>query len=71
MDVFGGKQPLKTASGALFLVGNGEVYNHEEVRRTLPENRFSTRSDDEVALHLVAERGPGALAELLVCTPSS
>jgi asparagine synthase (glutamine-hydrolysing) len=64
VDVEGGKQPLKTKSGALFLVGNGEIYNHEEVRKSLPEARFSTRSDNEVALHLYAERGPDAFSEL-------
>ncbi len=65
VDVSGGKQPLRTASGDLLLVGNGEVYNHEAVRETLSDSRFLTSSDNEVALHLVAERGPGALAELL------
>jgi asparagine synthase (glutamine-hydrolysing) len=65
VDVSGGKQPLETASGDLLLVGNGEVYNHEEVRETLSASRFSTDSDNEVALHLVAERGPAALEELL------
>ena len=65
VDVSGGKQPLSTASGDLLLVGNGEVYNHEEVRETLSASRFSTGSDNEVALHLVAKRGPAALEELL------
>ncbi|CAA9469402.1 MAG: Asparagine synthetase [glutamine-hydrolyzing] [uncultured Rubrobacteraceae bacterium] len=65
VDVSGGKQPLRTGRGALSLVGNGEVYNHEEIRHTLSGVSFSTSSDNEVALHLVAERGPDALKELL------
>ncbi|WP_207955847.1 asparagine synthase (glutamine-hydrolyzing) [Rubrobacter marinus] len=64
VDVSGGKQPLET-SGGLSLVGNGEVYNHAEVRGTLAGNDFRTSSDNEVALHLVAERGPDALKDLL------
>ena len=64
VDVSGGKQPLRTAAGDLSLVGNGEVYNHEEVRGTLKVGSFSTSSDNEVALHLVAERGPDALKDL-------
>jgi asparagine synthase (glutamine-hydrolysing) len=64
VDVSGGHQPLANAAGDVWLVGNGEVYNHEQVRATLLPERFATRSDNEVALHLVDERGPAALAEL-------
>jgi asparagine synthase (glutamine-hydrolysing) len=64
VDVEGGKQPLKTKTGDLFLVGNGEIYNHEEVRKSLPDDRFSTKSDNEVALHLFDEWGPDSFAEL-------
>jgi asparagine synthase (glutamine-hydrolysing) len=35
VDVEGGRQPLVTPDGDLYLVGNGEVYNHEEIRETL------------------------------------
>ncbi len=65
VDVEGGRQPLVTPDGKLYLVGNGEVYNHEEIRESLVNGEMSTRSDNEVALRLVAERGPGALCELL------
>ena len=65
VDVEGGKQPLATRDGNLHLVGNGEVYNHEEILETLDDRAMTTRSDNEVALRLVAERGPDALAELL------
>ncbi|HUR85062.1 MAG TPA: asparagine synthase B [Solirubrobacteraceae bacterium] len=64
VDVEGGRQPLANSSRKLWLVGNGEVYNHEQVRATLRPARFRTRSDNEVALHLVDERGPDALGEL-------
>ena len=64
VDVEGGHQPLKTKAGDLFLVGNGEIYNHEELRETLPDDCFLTRSDNEVALHLFEERGPDAFSEL-------
>ncbi len=65
MDVEGGRQPLVSPSGELFMVGNGEVYNHEAVRATLRDQRLATRSDNEVALALVDERGPDAIGELL------
>jgi asparagine synthase (glutamine-hydrolysing) len=65
VDVEGGKQPLATPDKGLYLVGNGEVYNHEEILGTLEDRDMTTRSDNEVALRLVAERGPGTLSELL------
>ena len=65
VDVEGGKQPLVTPGGDLYLVGNGEVYNHGEIRETLEDGEMDTRSDNEVALRLISERGPGALSELL------
>jgi asparagine synthase (glutamine-hydrolysing) len=64
VDVHGGRQPFSNAAGDVWLVGNGEVYNHEHVRATLAPAPFATRSDNEVALHLLDERGPGALNEL-------
>jgi asparagine synthase (glutamine-hydrolysing) len=64
VDVDGGRQPFANAAGDVWLVGNGEVYNHEQVRATLGPAPFATRSDNEVALHLLEERGPAALDEL-------
>jgi asparagine synthase (glutamine-hydrolysing) len=64
VDVSGGHQPFANATGDVWLVGNGEVYNHEQVRATLAPAPFATRSDNEVALHLLDERGPTALDEL-------
>jgi asparagine synthase (glutamine-hydrolysing) len=64
VDVASGRQPLATADGRAFLVGNGEVYNHEEVRAGLTDRHLLTTSDNEVALHLLDEAGPAALARL-------
>jgi asparagine synthase (glutamine-hydrolysing) len=64
VDVGGGRQPLCTPDESAWLVGNGEVYNHEEVRARLRDRELLTTSDNEVALHLIDERGVGGLAEL-------
>jgi asparagine synthase (glutamine-hydrolysing) len=64
VDVGGGRQPLCTPDESAWLVGNGEVYNHEEVRARLGDRELLTTSDNEVALHLIDERGVGGLAEL-------
>src|SRR5215210_1702502 len=61
VDVEGGAQPLGSGNGDLWLVGNGEVYNHELVRTRLDHREFATQSDNEVALHLLEEEGPAAL----------
>src|SRR5215217_2246480 len=64
VDVEGGAQPLRTARADAFLVGNGEVYNHENVRMRLEGREILTTSDNEVALHLLDEYGPQALRRL-------
>jgi len=64
VDPSGGRQPLSTKSGSLWLVGNGEIYNHALLRPALGEERFATKSDNEVALHLLDLWGPKAIAEM-------
>ncbi|MDQ4049846.1 MAG: asparagine synthase (glutamine-hydrolyzing), partial [Actinomycetota bacterium] len=64
VDVESGRQPLGTSDEEQWLVGNGEIYNHDEVRSRLGSAEYSTRSDNEVALQLLAKRGPDALGEL-------
>ena len=64
VDVEGGAQPLSDADDRVFLVGNGEIYNHSELRARLPELAWQTRSDNEVALHLFQHEGVAGLAHL-------
>jgi asparagine synthase (glutamine-hydrolysing) len=65
VDVAGGRQPLVNDGADVWLVGNGEIYNHADVRAGLSdEHAFHTDSDNEVALHLLEEHGPLGLAEL-------
>jgi asparagine synthase (glutamine-hydrolysing) len=63
VDLDGGRQPLATGEG-VYLVGNGEVYNHEAVRDAIGEDAFATDSDNEVALHLLDDHGPKTLKHL-------
>ena len=64
VDVEGGAQPLSDSAGQTFLVGNGEIYNHAELRAQLPDVEWRTHSDNEVALHLFAREGVEGLARL-------
>ncbi|MCC7282180.1 MAG: asparagine synthase (glutamine-hydrolyzing) [Acetobacteraceae bacterium] len=56
IDLQTGDQPL-FAPGGLALVGNGEIYNHRELRAALPGVAFATGSDCEPPLHLFRTQG--------------
>ncbi len=64
VDPRGGRQPLTSEDGRLHLVGNGEIYNYDDLRSMLGEVVLTSASDNEVALNLVEENGPAALEEL-------
>lgn len=54
-------QPFSDPTGRYQLVFNGEVYNFQEVRESLPEYPFSTRSDTEVVLAAYIQWGADCL----------
>src|SRR3954463_3681351 len=64
VDVGGGQQPLPTPRERTFLLGKGEGYNPEEAPAGPGGPGLRTTSDNEVALHLLDEHGPAALARL-------
>src|SRR5215813_3596255 len=66
IDLQGGRQPLTTSDGAVWLVCNGEIYNHDELRTELEAGgyRFRTRSDCEVILALYERYGDRLLEHL-------
>ena len=66
VDLSTGQQPIANEDGSLWIVFNGEVFNHVELRPDLEArgHRFSTHSDTEVVLHLFEEYGPACLERL-------
>src|SRR3954453_3823557 len=57
VDLPGGAQPLAGPRDDLWLVGDGEGYNHGRLRTGLGEEGFRTASDHEVVLHLFDREG--------------
>lgn len=66
VDLSTGQQPIANEDRSLWIVFNGEIYNHPELRRELERagHRFSTSSDTEVILHLYEDLGPACLQHL-------
>ena len=57
VDLHTGKQPIQGTSSA-WMVHNGEIYNHKQLRvTTLANHTFRTTSDSEVIVHLYEEFG--------------
>ncbi len=54
-----GHQPMHGCSDQLWLVFNGEIYNHAALRQGLEErgHLYASRTDSETILHLYEERG--------------
>jgi len=66
VDLSGGQQPIGNEDGSLWIVFNGEIFNHVELRAELEArgHTFSTHCDTEVILHLFEDYGPKCLARL-------
>jgi asparagine synthase (glutamine-hydrolysing) len=66
VDLFTGDQPMANEDESLWLVFNGEIYNHAAHRPGLQArgHRFRTQCDAEVILHLYEELGPDCVHQL-------
>ncbi len=59
IDVAGGHQPISNETGTVWIVFNGEIYNHAILRKDLEArgHRYKTNSDTETIVHLYEEYG--------------
>jgi asparagine synthase (glutamine-hydrolysing) len=66
VDVAGGAQPLSNEDGTVWIVYNGEIYNHLDLRRELEArgHRYRTHSDTESIVHGYEEWGDDVVQRL-------
>jgi asparagine synthase (glutamine-hydrolysing) len=60
IDLAGGRQPLANEDETVWIVFNGEIYNHVALRKELLArgHQFRTHSDTEAIVHAYEEWGP-------------
>ena len=66
VDLATGRQPMTNEDQSLWVIYNGEIFNHAEMREELQRagHRYSTRSDTETILHAYEEFGTECLSRL-------
>jgi asparagine synthase (glutamine-hydrolysing) len=59
VDLSTGQQPLSNEDGSIWVVFNGEIYNHADIRRELEAHghRYRTKSDTETIVHAYEQWG--------------
>jgi asparagine synthase (glutamine-hydrolysing) len=63
VDVAGGHQPMPSETRSHWIVYNGEVFNHADIRQQLERavHRYKTRCDTETIIHAYEEFGPASV----------
>ncbi len=66
IDIRTGQQPISNEDKSLWIVYNGEIYNHRELRSKLEArgHRYRTKSDTETIVHLYEEYGRDCVQHL-------
>jgi asparagine synthase (glutamine-hydrolysing) len=64
IDVSGGHQPMSNEDGNLWLIFNGEIFNHASLRPALEAagHRYQNRSDSETIIHSYEQYGPDCVS---------
>jgi asparagine synthase (glutamine-hydrolysing) len=59
VDLAGGHQPMSNEDARVWVIFNGEIYNHADIRRELERHghHYRTRSDTETILHAYEQWG--------------
>lgn len=60
-----GKQPMSNEDRTIWVIFNGEIYNHAELKKSLKKrHNFKSNTDTEILLHLYEEQGIDMLKRL-------
>lgn len=66
VDLAGGHQPMANEDETVWIVFNGEIYNHQELRTSLEAkgHTYRTKCDTESIIHLYEEKGVDCVKDL-------
>jgi asparagine synthase (glutamine-hydrolysing) len=66
VDLSTGQQPLSNEDGSVWIVFNGEIYNHAEIRKELEAlgHKYRTKSDTESIVHAYEQWGEACVHRL-------
>lgn len=66
VDLAGGHQPMSNETGDIWIVFNGEIYNHQDIRKELIAHghRYRTRADTETIIHLYEQEGVSGISRM-------
>ncbi|MGA7225214.1 MAG: asparagine synthase (glutamine-hydrolyzing) [Candidatus Acidiferrales bacterium] len=66
IDLHTGHQPIANEDSSIWIVFNGEIYNHQELRKSLEQkgHRYRSHSDTESIIHLYEEYGQNCVRHL-------
>ena len=66
IDLVGGDKPISNEDGTVWIVFNGEIYNHQQLRSQLTAkgHQFRTSSDTEAIVHLYEDYGSECVKQL-------
>jgi asparagine synthase (glutamine-hydrolysing) len=66
IDIQTGHQPMSNEDQTIWIVFNGEIYNHQELRKDLEPrgHRYRTQSDTETIVHLYEQYGDDCVKHL-------
>lgn len=59
-----GNQPMTSEDDMYTLIFNGEIYNHEEIRKEIKFRNFRGHSDSETLLYYLIEKGTEGIKDL-------
>lgn len=64
LDVQGGHQPMESSDQRFSIVFNGEIYNHRDLRKDIPDYSFRTHCDTETIVAAFTRWGNDVWAKL-------